>query len=362
MAIDLSSPRIGGTFEEIQLGGSTNWMLLGPLPALPGQSNAKETIGYEGKDGISEFKTTLSAVAHNVAWGVMREKGTVLLVEFISNDVQKMMTASKRANYVAIGKQIAASFAHTHELSISSPTELTDSAIGEALSARPSRKPSALNTASSKRASVDPDSESPTTPTPGKFAASSTSSLSLASSAGLGSYDRLTESDADLVASQAEESLRRQEELREKKRKTREASELRMRIFEEEQSREMRWQNEWKSTEQKLIAEHKRILGSAQAPPMGHWLNQLTPDGRFWKRRWVTPEGHSLRIFKDSNARQPIQVIDLRSPVSIQNAKENYYFVNSFTLSASDGEHTFLADERSWYIHSIAVIEKASGK
>ncbi|KAI9090188.1 hypothetical protein DFS34DRAFT_637935 [Phlyctochytrium arcticum] len=320
MAVDTSDPKIVSTYDAIRGGADTDWMILGLLPSLPGQSGHALGVASSGVNGLAELQVELSLGADGPQYAYMRHNEKLHIIEYIP-DVLPSGVSKTVLNH--IGKFINNTFKERDiELTLNSTQDL-DSTLQRTLM-----------------------SGSSTNVLGGKAFGQSTSSLS---------------SDKDMDESGQEERVRQNmaETL-----KIKEEGVAKMRVLVEERIRYQAFFRERAAKEKAVKEAYKAQYQTLEeknrkGPILSNWLDQLTPDGRFWRKRWLVVHVSHIHLYKDHTSLKPIMTIDMHK-ATVRDAREEWYLPDVMSVrDAAGSEYILRAEKREEYLRLVAAIERA---
>ncbi|KAJ3013733.1 hypothetical protein HKX48_005544 [Thoreauomyces humboldtii] len=344
--LDLEDPRITSTYNDIRSGTSTtDWMILAVAPQLPGQKKDMLSVLGSGSGGLEEFQQQAASFA-TTGYGYLKHDNKLVFIEI----VPEQLSGAQRTVARKYGKQISSVLKDFDtSLTITSGSELLESPVF-------SPSVDAIVNANRKRAPSETSNTAQSPLFPGKSALS-TSSLT---------------SDADLLA---EESLRKIKENTQARDRAREDANRKLKaILEQRQvvslpreNREQQWAKEKETRERQLKdtfkAEYQAFEESTRKDHvLGAWADQMTSDGKFWRRRWIVIQGTSMKVFADGASIKPLATIDLKQ-ASIRDSQDIYYLPYTFTLRDAVGkEHTLHSGDARQHLQTVAAVERNVGR
>ncbi|KAJ3044097.1 hypothetical protein HDV00_003201 [Rhizophlyctis rosea] len=327
-----------------------------PAPALPGQDQPFQgpiAIVAKGGGGLADMKKTMSTTT---LWAVLRDNGRILFVHQVPDHIPKPHLKTIQG----VGKAIASVIHHHSQITIGSPSELTDAAIHANLHGTGtvnSRKTSQTSLAPSTRESKQSESQG---------------SLSLGARTLSGDVISTVAADSEADLLEDQERAARYSELRNK---LKAESDARVEAAKARKAEEVKWHLDSQQRERRAIDEQKGILrksdddvtptvrGPVKSQALlSRWINVQTPDGRLWRRRLAVVKGPKLLLFKDELAKDPVETIDL-SGSQWRNVTPQVFLPNSFGVKPKIGgtsERIFNADDKAHYYQTLAAIELKS--
>ncbi|TPX65110.1 hypothetical protein SpCBS45565_g05390 [Spizellomyces sp. 'palustris'] len=322
--LDTNDPKILQTYETIRAGDSgTDWMILSVLPKLPGQNLQVLSVLASGAGGIQEFQKEFGQ-GEVPLYGYVKHENKFYLVECVPEQT------TNRALAFTYGKQINALLKeHDSEISITSPSDLLETPL------TPTRVP--LHSSSSSNI------------LPGKALNQSTSSLS-----------------SDKGEDAQEEVARRVREHTAWKEQLKEEAARKVKAAAEERVKEQQWLKEKTAKERSIKESYKAQYQTMEdknrkGAILSNWLDQLTSDNRYWRKRWMVIHHTHLHLYKDQNSTKPIQIIDLRNS-AVTDSGQEWYLPNTFTVREGSAEHVLRAEGREDFLRAVAAVERAASK